>query len=98
MYSRYVPIKMLIANKFRLLFTYNADSIRDLTSLESLWTFIKSVVIFHCFKGLCYSLFFSPTKTAQYFYNPAPGTRFPIGSVLGYLHLVHFMTISKEKW
>ena len=28
-----VPIKLLITNKFRLLFTYNADSIRDFTSL-----------------------------------------------------------------
>ena len=29
MYSRYVPNKMLIAHKSRLLFTYNDDSIRD---------------------------------------------------------------------
>ena len=41
MYSRYVPIKLLIANKCRLLFTYNADSIRDLTSLGSLQTFTE---------------------------------------------------------
>jgi len=34
MYSRYVPNKLLIAHKSRLLFTYNADTIRDLTSLE----------------------------------------------------------------
>jgi len=34
MYSRYVPNKLLIAHKSRLLFTYNADSIRDLTSLQ----------------------------------------------------------------
>ena len=29
MYSRYVPNKLLIAHKSRLLFTYNDDSIRD---------------------------------------------------------------------
>ena len=29
MYSRYVPNKLLIANKSRLLLTYNDDSIRD---------------------------------------------------------------------
>jgi len=29
MYSRYVPNKLLIAHKSQLLFTYNADSIRD---------------------------------------------------------------------
>jgi len=29
MYSRYVPNKLLIAYKTRLLFTYNDDSIRD---------------------------------------------------------------------
>ena len=49
MYSRYVPIKLLIANKCRLLFTYNADSIRDLTSFGSLQTFTESFVIFRCF-------------------------------------------------
>jgi len=37
LYSRYVPIQVLIANKFRLLFTYNADSIRDLTRSEVYW-------------------------------------------------------------
>jgi len=31
MYSRYGPNKLLIAHKSRLLFTYNDDSIRDLT-------------------------------------------------------------------
>jgi len=36
LYLRYVPIKLLIAYKFRLLFTYNADSIRNLSSLGSL--------------------------------------------------------------
>jgi len=35
MYSRCVPNKLLIAHKSRLLFTYNDDSIRDLTSLGS---------------------------------------------------------------
>ena len=30
MYSRYVPNKLLIAHKSRLLFTYNAYSIHDL--------------------------------------------------------------------
>jgi len=30
MYSRYVPNKLLIAHKSRLLFTYSDDSIRDL--------------------------------------------------------------------
>ena len=30
MYSRYVPNKLFIAHKPRLLFTYNAYSIRDL--------------------------------------------------------------------
>ena len=44
MYSRYVPNKLLIARKSRLLFTYNDDSIRDLTSLGSLRTFSESVV------------------------------------------------------
>ena len=29
MYLRYVPNKLLIAHKYRLLFTYNDDSIRD---------------------------------------------------------------------
>jgi len=29
MYSQYVPNKLLIANKSRLLFTYNDESIRD---------------------------------------------------------------------
>jgi len=29
MYSQYVPNKLMIAHKFRLLFTYNDDSIRD---------------------------------------------------------------------
>jgi len=39
LYSLYVPIKLLIASKFRLLFTYNADSICDLlSSLVSLHT------------------------------------------------------------
>ena len=33
MYSRYVLNKLLIAHKSRLLFTYNDDSIRDLTIL-----------------------------------------------------------------
>ena len=33
MYLRYVPNKLLIAHKSRLLFTYNVNSIRDLTSL-----------------------------------------------------------------
>jgi len=45
LYSQYVPIKLLIANKFRLLFTYNADSIRYLISLWSLLTYTESVVI-----------------------------------------------------
>jgi len=31
MYSRYVPNKLLIAHKSRLLFTYNADSIRNIS-------------------------------------------------------------------
>ena len=38
LYSRYVPIKLLTANKFWLLFIYNADSIQDLTRLRSLRT------------------------------------------------------------
>ena len=39
MYLLYVPIKLLIANKFRLLFTFNTDFIRDLvSSLVSLRT------------------------------------------------------------
>jgi len=42
-------IKMLIANKFRLLFIYNADSIRDFTSLGDLRTFTESVVFFRRF-------------------------------------------------
>jgi len=50
LYSRYVPIKLLIANTFRLLFTYNAEPIRDLTSLESWRTFTESVVIFRFFQ------------------------------------------------
>jgi len=29
MYSQYVPNKLLISHKSRLLFTYNADFIRD---------------------------------------------------------------------
>jgi len=37
MYSQYVPNKLLIAHKSRLLFTYNADSICDLTSLGDFW-------------------------------------------------------------
>ena len=32
LYSLHVPIKLLIANKCQLLFTYNADSIRELVS------------------------------------------------------------------
>jgi len=44
MYSRYVPNKLLIAHKSRLLFTYNDDSIRDKTCLGSLRTFTESVV------------------------------------------------------
>ena len=44
MYSRYVPNKLLIAHKSWLLFTYNYDSIRDLTSLGSLRTFSESVI------------------------------------------------------
>jgi len=44
MYSRYVPNKLLIAHKSRLLFTYNDDSIRDKTSIGSLRTFSESVV------------------------------------------------------
>jgi len=35
LYSRYVLIELLIDNKFWLLFTYNADFIRYLISLES---------------------------------------------------------------
>jgi len=42
-------LKLLIANNFRLLFAYNADLIRDLTSFGSLRTFTESVVIFRCF-------------------------------------------------
>jgi len=49
LYSLYVLIKLLTANTFRLLFTYNADSIRDLTCLGSLRTLTKSVLIFRCF-------------------------------------------------
>jgi len=49
MNSRYVQIKFLIANKIRLLFTYNAEFIRYLTSHGSLLTFTKSVVICRCF-------------------------------------------------
>jgi len=47
LYSRYVPIKLLIDNKFRLLFTYNNDFIRYLTSLGSLRTlrFTESVFV-----------------------------------------------------
>jgi len=37
--------KLLIANKFRLLFAYNADSICYLTSLKSLCIFTESVII-----------------------------------------------------
>ena len=44
LYSRYEPIKLLIAQKCRLLFTYNADFIRYLTSLGSLRTFTESVL------------------------------------------------------
>jgi len=44
MYSRYVPNKLLIAHKSRLWFTYNDDSIRDLSSLGSLRTFSESAV------------------------------------------------------
>jgi len=32
-YDIRVPIKLLIANIFQLLFTFNADSIHDLTSM-----------------------------------------------------------------
>jgi len=49
MYSQLEPIKWLIANIFRLLFPFNADFIRDLTSLGSLLSFTKSVVIFSRF-------------------------------------------------
>jgi len=45
LYLRYVPIKLLNANKFRLLFTNNANSIRYLTSPGSVRTFTESVVI-----------------------------------------------------
>ena len=48
-YGMYCMIKMLIANKFRLLFIYNADSIRDFTSLGDLRTFTESVVFFRRF-------------------------------------------------
>ena len=39
---------LLIANKFLLFLTYNADSICDLTSLE-VYGLLRSVVIFCCF-------------------------------------------------
>ena len=36
MYSRYVPNKLLIAHKSKLLFTYNDDSIRE-EMTEGFW-------------------------------------------------------------
>jgi len=51
MYSRYIPIKLLTANKFWLLFTTNAYSIRDLTSIGSIRTFTESSVLFRCFQN-----------------------------------------------
>ena len=52
MYSRYVPNKLLISHKSQLLFIYNDDSIRDLTSLGSLRTFSESVVFRRNVRGV----------------------------------------------
>jgi len=45
LYLLIVPIILLIANKFRLLFTYKADFIRYLTNPGKLQPFTKSVGI-----------------------------------------------------